>query len=93
MIIVDEVNKNVTVTNSTGTRVKVDGTEFDLVDGEISLVNLPSVYDVEVIEVVEQNHIPRPEPEVVVLEEIIVPEEEIIIPEEEVIVPEEEPEP
>jgi hypothetical protein len=82
MIIVDEVNKNVTVTNSTGTRVKVDGIEFELVDGEISLVNLPSVYDVEVLEVVEENHIPRPVVEVPV-EEIIVPEEEVIVPEEE----------
>jgi len=85
MIIVDEVNKNVAVTNSTGTRVKVDGTEFELVEGEIFLVNLPSVYDVEVLEVVEENHIPRPVVEV--------PVEEIIIPEEEVIVPEEEPTP
>lgn len=85
MIIVDEVSKNVAVTNSTGTRVKVDGTEFELVEGEISLVNLPSVYDVEVLEVVEENHIPRPA--------IEVPVEEIIIPEEEVIVPEEEPTP
>lgn len=82
MIIVDEVNKNVTVTNSTGTRVKVDGTEFELVDGEISLVNLPSVYDVEVLEVVEEAHIPRPVVEVPV-EEIVVPEEpEVVVPEE-----------
>lgn len=82
MIIVDEVNKNVAVTNSTGTRVKIDGTEFELVDGEISLVNLPSVYDVEVLEVVEENHIPRPVVEVPV-EEIIVPEEpEVVVPEE-----------
>lgn len=82
MIYVDEVNKSVAVTNSTGTRVKVDGTEFQLVDGEITLVNLPSVYDVEVLEVVEENHIPRPVVEVPV-EEIIVPEEpEVVVPEE-----------
>lgn len=75
MIVINENDRSVTITNSTGTIVKIDGNEYTLTNGGIELVNLPSFYDVEVLEVVEENHIPRPVVEVLV-EEIIVPEEE-----------------
>lgn len=78
MITVDEVSKSVTITESEGDIVRIDGGEFQLVDGAISIVNLPSVYDVEVFKKVEENHIPKTEPDPV--EEL--PFEEPIIEEE-----------
>lgn len=78
MITINEADRSVTITNSTGTIVKIDGTEFQLVDGGIELVNLPSFYDVVVYGILEETHIERPivvDPEIV-FEEII--EEEIV---------------
>ena len=74
MITVNEQGKSVTITDSDGDMVKIDGNEYQLVDGGISIVNLPSYYDVEVYKKVEENHIERP-----VIEEPIqiVPEEPI----------------
>lgn len=82
MITIDSENKSVIITNSNGDFVKIDGTEFQLVDGGIELVNLPSFYDVVVYGVLEENHIPKPivvEPEIVFEEEIII-EDEIVEP-------------
>ena len=74
MIIVNEQGKLVTITDSDGDMVKIDGNEYQLVNGGISIVNLPSFFDVEVYKKVEENHIERP-----VIEEPIqiVPEEPI----------------
>ena len=71
MITINDEIKGVTVTNSTGDIVKIDGSEFQLTSGSIELVNLPSYYDIQVYKLVEENHIERP----------IVPEPEIIIDE------------
>ena len=74
MITINEQDKSVTITDSDGDMVKIDGNEYQLVDGGISVVNLPSFYDVEVYKKVEENHIERP-----IIEEPIqiVPEEPI----------------
>lgn len=74
MITINEQDKSVTITDSTGDMVKIDGNEYQLVDGGISVVNLPSFYDVVVYKVIEENHIERP-----IIEEPIqiVPEEPI----------------
>lgn len=78
MITINETDKSVTVIDSTGDFVRIDGNDYALVDGGISVVNLPSYYDVEVFKKVEENHIERP-----IIEEPIqiVPEEEITPPE------------
>ena len=57
MITVNEQGKLVTITDSDGDMVKIDGNEYQLVNGGISIVNLPSYYDVEVYKKVEENHI------------------------------------
>ena len=77
MITINEQDKSVTITDSDGDMVKIDGNEYQLVDGGISVVNLPSFFDVEVYKKVEENHIERP-----IIEEPIqiVPEEEILPP-------------
>ena len=77
MITINEQDKSVTITDSDGDMVKIDGNEYQLVDGGISIVNLPSYYDVEVYKKVEENHIERP-----IIEEPIqiMPEEEILPP-------------
>lgn len=62
MITINENEKSVVITNSTGDIVRVDGSEFELVNGGIELVNLPSFYDVVVYQKIEENHIERPEP-------------------------------
>ena len=74
MITINEQDKSVTVTDSEGDFVRIDGNEYQLVDGGISIVNLPSFYDVEVYKKLEENHIERP-----IIEEPIqiVPEEPI----------------
>ena len=74
MITINEQDRSVTVTDSDGDMVKIDGNEYQLVDGGISIVNLPSFFDVEVYKKVEENQIERP-----VIEEPIqiVPEEPI----------------
>lgn len=74
MITINEQGKSVTITDSDGDMVKIDGNEYQLVNGGISIVNLPSYYDVEVYKKVEENHIERP-----IIEEPIqiVPEEPI----------------
>ena len=74
MITINEQDKSVTITDSDGDMVKIDGNEYQLVDGGISIVNLPSFFDVEVFKKVEENHIERP-----IIEEPIqiVPEEPI----------------
>ena len=74
MITINEQDKSVTVIDSDGDMVKIDGNEYQLVNGGISIVNLPSFFDVEVYKKVEENHIERP-----VIEEPIqiVPEEPI----------------
>ena len=74
MIQINEQDKSVTVTNSEGDIVRIDGNEYQLTNGSISIVNLPSVYDVEVFKRIEENHIERP-----IIEEPIqiVPEEPI----------------
>ena len=74
MITINEQDKSVTITDSDGDMVKIDGNEYQLVDGGISIVNLPSFYDVEVYKKLEENHIERP-----IIEEPIqiVPEEPI----------------
>ena len=74
MITVNEQGKSVTITDSDGDMVKIDGNEYRLVDGGISVVNLPSFFDVEVYKKVEENHIERPiieEPIQIVSEEPI----------------------
>ena len=63
MITINEQDRSVTVTDSEGDIVRIDGNEYQLVDGGISVVNLPSFFDVEVYKKVEENHIPKPEPE------------------------------
>ena len=65
MILIDNENKSVTVTGTAGDYVIVDGQIFQLTDGSIYLSNLNTMYDVEVVQVVEENHIPKPEPEIV----------------------------
>ena len=77
MITINEQDKSVTITDSDGDMVKIDGNEYQLVDGGISIVNLPSFYDVEVYKKLEENHIERP-----IIEEPIqiMPEEEILPP-------------
>ena len=77
MITINEQDKSVTVTDSEGDFVRIDGNEYQLVDGGISIVNLPSFYDVEVYKKLEENHIERP-----IIEEPIqiMPEEEILPP-------------
>ena len=74
MITINEQDKSVTVIDSDGDMVKIDGNEYQLVNGGISIVNLPSFFDVEVYKKVEENQIERP-----VIEEPIqiVPEEPI----------------
>ena len=74
MITINEQDKSVTVIDSDGDMVKIDGNEYQLVNGGISIVNLSSFFDVEVYKKVEENHIERP-----VIEEPIqiVPEEPI----------------
>jgi len=63
VIIINEQDKSVTVTDSEGDFVRIDGNEYQLVNGGISVVNLPSFFDVEVFKKVEENHIERPQPE------------------------------
>ena len=63
MITINEQDRSVTVTDSEGDIVRIDGNEYQLVDGGISVVNLPSFFDVEVYKKVEENHIERPQPE------------------------------
>ena len=77
MITINEQDKSVTITDSDGDMVKIDGNEYQLVNGGISIVNLPSFFDVEVYKKVEENHIERP-----IIEEPIqiMPEEEILPP-------------
>ena len=77
MITINEQDRSVTVTDSEGDIVRIDGNEYQLVDGGISVVNLPSFFDVEVYKKVEENHIERP-----IIEEPIqiMPEEEILPP-------------
>ena len=74
MITINEQDRSVTVTDSEGDIVRIDGNEYQLVDGGISIVNLPSYFDVEVFKKIEENHIERP-----IIEEPIqiVPEEPI----------------
>lgn len=60
MITINEQDKSVTVTNSDGDMVRIDGNEYQLVNGGISIVNLPSFFDVEVFKRIEENHIERP---------------------------------
>ena len=60
MITINELNKSVTITDSEGDFVRIDGNEYQLVNGGISVVNLPSFFDVEVFKKVEENHIERP---------------------------------
>ena len=60
MITINEQDRSVTVTDSEGDIVRIDGNEYQLVDGGISVVNLPSFFDVEVYKKVEENHIERP---------------------------------
>lgn len=78
MITINEQDKSVTIFESDGDMVRIDGNEYQLVNGGISVVNLPSYFDVEVYKKVEENHIERP-----VIEEPIqiVPEGEIVPPE------------
>ena len=74
MITINEQDRSVTVTDSEGDIVRIDGNEYQLVDGGISIVNLPSFYDVEVFKKIEENHIERPiieEPIQIVSEEPI----------------------
>ena len=77
MITINEQDRSVTVTDSEGDIVRIDGNEYQLVDGGISIVNLPSYFDVEVFKKIEENHIERP-----IIEEPIqiMPEEEILPP-------------
>ena len=74
MITINEQDKSVTITDSDGDMVRIDGNEYQLVNGGISIVNLPSYFDVEVFKKIEENHIERP-----IIEEPIqiVPEEPI----------------
>ena len=76
MITIDELNKSVSVNNANADYVIVDGQIFQLTDGSIYLSNLNTMYDVEVVSILESNYIPKPEPEVIP-EEIIPDEEEI----------------
>ena len=58
----------------------IDGQTYELVDGKILIANRPTSYDITVYGILEENHIPRPEPEIV--EESIVTEPEVITPQE-----------
>ena len=42
--------------------IEVDGNRFELNNGSIDLVNLPSLYDIVIYKKVEENHIPKPAP-------------------------------
>jgi hypothetical protein len=78
MITINESDKSVTVTDSEGDMVRIDGNEYQLANGGISVVNLPSYFDVEVFKKVEENHIERPIPEPIeefIIEEPIIEEE------------------
>lgn len=57
MITINEQDKSVTITNSEGDMVRIDGNEYQLVNGSISVVNLPSFQDVEVYKKIEENHL------------------------------------
>jgi len=74
MIEVNQELRDVIISGTAGDYVVIDGNTFKLTNGSIELRNLPSVYDVEVYKVIEENHIERP-----VIEEPIqiVPEEPI----------------
>ena len=82
MITIDELNKSVSVNNANADYVIVDGQIFQLTDGSIYLSNLNTMYDVEVVQVVEENHIPKPEPEIIpdpeIVEQVVI--EDIILP-------------
>lgn len=69
MITVNEETKSVTISNSKGNFVRIDGSEFQLTNGAIDIVNLPSVYDVEVFKLIEKNYIPKPIVEPIIQEE------------------------
>jgi len=62
MIKINEVDRSVTVVNENADYVVVDGQIFPLTEGNIFLSNLPTLYDVEVIQVLESHYIPKPEP-------------------------------
>lgn len=70
MITINEQDKSVTIDSPNATMVRIDGNEHQLTNGQISIVNLPSYYDVEVFHKVEENHIERP-----VIEEPIIQQE------------------
>ena len=70
MIKINEADRSVTVVNANADYVIVDGQIFQLTDGSIYLSNLNTMYDVEVVSILESNYIPKPEPEVIP-EEII----------------------
>ena len=70
MITIDNENKGLTVTNANADYVIVDGQIFQLTDGSIYLSNLNTMYDVEVVSILESNYTLKPEPEVIP-EEII----------------------
>ena len=74
MIQVNKELKDVIISESEGDIVIIDGNIYQLTNGSIELRNLPSLYDVIVYKVIEENHIERP-----VIEEPIqiVPEEPI----------------
>ena len=57
MITINETDKSVTVTDSEGDMVRIDGNEYQLVNGGISVVNLPSYQHVEVYKKIEENHL------------------------------------
>jgi len=62
MITIDETTKSVFVRESDGDMIEVDGNRFELNNGSIDLVNLPSLYDIVIYKKVEENHIPKPKP-------------------------------
>ena len=74
MIKINEADRSVTVVNANADYVIVDGQIFQLTDGSIYLSNLNTMYDVEVVSILESNYIPKPEPEVIP-EEIIIEDE------------------
>lgn len=78
MININETDKSVTVTDSEGDMVRIDGNEYQLTNGGISVVNLSSYFDVEVFKKVEENHIERPIPEPIENIEEFIFEEEVI---------------
>ena len=59
MITIDEATKSVFVRESDGDMIEVDGNRFELNNGSIDLVNLPSLYDIVIYKKVEENHIPK----------------------------------